>query len=45
MTIEESKYGVTKNGKPSLCEDCAYVGYCTKHARFYRCKDYVKEKS
>lgn len=42
---DNSLYGRNKKGKLSLCETCAYVGYCMKHLRFYRCKDYIKKKS
>lgn len=47
MKTEESKYGVNSKGKVSLCETCAYTGgYCQKNRiRFYKCKDYVREKN
>lgn len=44
--IDDTKYGRNWAGKASLCETCAYTGgYCLKNRmRFYRCKDYVREK-
>lgn len=40
--IDSSLYGRNKKGKISLCETCAYVGYCLKTLKFYKCKDYIK---
>lgn len=46
VEINDTKYGRNWAGKASLCETCAYTGgYCLKNRmRFYKCKDYVKEK-
>lgn len=46
MKEDNTKYGRNWAGKASLCETCAYTGgYCLKNRmRFYKCKDYVKEK-
>lgn len=39
------QYGTNRRGKIPLCATCAYIGgYCLKHLRYYRCKDYVKDK-
>lgn len=39
------QYGTNWRGKIPLCATCAYIGgYCLKHLRYYRCKDYIKDK-
>ena len=39
-----SIYGRNKRGKKALCETCINNGYCPTRIRYYRCKDYKREK-
>lgn len=44
MNNKNWTYGVNAKGKISLCDKCAYVGYCLKQLHFYSCKNFIKKE-